>query len=178
MEHEFVLRLMDQSTDRLHVITSSSFCSLETASRGGAFAASRSFVAPSVKAGTIPAALTLMSLTCEAFLRPRSSQHLPFLPCLLIALASGGCRGSEHSPPCRSLKDDFLLLTETSGTQPWSGPDPTVNVQLVQAKTNTPIFVPNGGTTTYQRPFIPFLPRFAWEDCVSPASALLFSAQY
>lgn len=47
--------------------------------------------------------------------RQRSSQRFP-LPSLLIALASGGCHGGERSPPCSSLKDDLLLLTETSGT--------------------------------------------------------------
>lgn len=68
VEHKFAPRLVDQSTDHIHVTyrppsLSCLFCNLETA-----FAASRSFVA-----GTIPAALTLMSLTWEAFLRPTDS---------------------------------------------------------------------------------------------------------
>lgn len=74
--------------------------------------------------------------------RQWSSQRLP-LPCLLIALASGGCRGGSQvegwlAPPDRDRWDPT-----------WSGPDrtdPPVNVQVVQAKTNTPVFVPNGGT--------------------------------
>lgn len=109
--------------------------------------------------------------------RQWSSQRLP-LPCLLIALVSGGCHGGERSPPCRSLKDDLLLPTETSGTQPGQ----VLIAQILQCtfRSFRPKQAPPSLCQMEEHYIEKTIDSFSasWEHCISPLSASLFSVQY
>lgn len=176
VEHKFAPRLVDQSTDHIHVTyrppsLSCLFCNLETA-----FAASRSFVA-----GTIPAALTLMSLTWEAFLRPTDSGVASASPYLVSWLRWRLAVATAASAPLLVAVWRMTCSCWRRPLGPWPGSwshrsysEPSGH----SGQSKHPHLCAKWRNTTHERRFIHFLLRFAWERCVSPMSPSLFSVQY